>query len=241
MKPTIMLVGEGNSLKKRVNQVLQDYGYTVTQHIETMAEAMQQIAQMPPLLLLVDSRIKAERSGEEIAKQLKSLEIPIVFLDNDVEPSTADSGIPINFLVQSFCDQTLQRVLASAIQQLDKKLKTEQSSRIREHIFIKQKQQLHKVSLRDIYYIESDGNYSIITTTAKKFAVRISLSRLKQQLPGSEFEQISKGCVVQKITPGPHVQKTTARSPAANLNIVFALILMPLVYRYTQFSIFYFF
>jgi DNA-binding LytR/AlgR family response regulator len=63
--------------------------------------------------------------------------------------------------------------------------------------FIKENQKLKKVAFKDIAWMEADGNYTMIQTTERKYALKKSLVSVKSQLPPDKFIQIQKGCVVR--------------------------------------------
>lgn len=63
--------------------------------------------------------------------------------------------------------------------------------------FVKSGHMLHRVNFNQIQWVHSDGNYCTIHTADKKFAVKISLTKLKQRLPMSHFVQIHRSYIVQ--------------------------------------------
>jgi len=63
-------------------------------------------------------------------------------------------------------------------------------------LFIKGNDIYNRIETVDIEWVESDGNYSIINTNDKKFAVKISLTKFKQELPENNFIQIHKRYIV---------------------------------------------
>ena len=63
--------------------------------------------------------------------------------------------------------------------------------------FVKSGHMLHRVNFIEIRWIHSDGNYCTIHTKEKKYAVKISLTKLKQRLPMSHFSQIHRSYIVQ--------------------------------------------
>ncbi len=55
-----------------------------------------------------------------------------------------------------------------------------------EYFFIKHKRLLHKVVVKDIRYVKSDGNYCEVVTD-KRLVVKLSLVRLSSWLPDDKF------------------------------------------------------
>ena len=63
--------------------------------------------------------------------------------------------------------------------------------------FVKSGHMLHKVKFSEIQWIHSDGNYCTIHTKDRKYAVKISLTKIKQRLPLGLFAQIHRSYIVQ--------------------------------------------
>ena len=71
-----------------------------------------------------------------------------------------------------------------------------QNKQSKDALFIKGNDIYNRIETVDIEWVESDGNYSIINTNDKKFAVKISLTKFKQELPEGNFIQIHKRYIV---------------------------------------------
>lgn len=69
-----------------------------------------------------------------------------------------------------------------------------------ESFFIRTGSVLQRVNVSDICWINSEGNYITINTLpGKKFVVKMSLKKIKEQLPEDLFIQIHRSVVVQVI------------------------------------------
>ncbi|SEQ31683.1 LytR/AlgR family response regulator transcription factor [Neolewinella agarilytica] len=53
-----------------------------------------------------------------------------------------------------------------------------------EHFFIKNRQQLEKVAVADVLYLEADGHYCLVHTDKRKFIVHLPMSELGARLAG---------------------------------------------------------
>jgi len=71
-----------------------------------------------------------------------------------------------------------------------------QNKQSKDALFIKGNDIYNRIETVDIEWVESDGNYSIINTNDKKFVVKISLTKFKQELPEDNFIQIHKRYIV---------------------------------------------
>ena len=63
-------------------------------------------------------------------------------------------------------------------------------------IFIKIGNIINKVSVSDIYAIESEGNYCTVKTNAKKYIQRSSLVKMKEKLDSLNFIQVNKSTLL---------------------------------------------
>lgn len=63
--------------------------------------------------------------------------------------------------------------------------------------FVRTQNVLVRVKVKDIRYIHADGNYCYLFTDKKKYAIKLSLTRLMQRLPNKEFLRIHKSYIVQ--------------------------------------------
>lgn len=63
--------------------------------------------------------------------------------------------------------------------------------------FVRSQNVLVRVKVKDIRYIHADGNYCYLFTKHKKYAIKLSLTRLMDRLPNNEFLRIHKSYIVQ--------------------------------------------
>ena len=54
-----------------------------------------------------------------------------------------------------------------------------------------------KVNISDITHVRSEGNYCMIFTREKKFAIKLSMVRLNQKIASNGFLQVHKSYLVQ--------------------------------------------
>lgn len=62
--------------------------------------------------------------------------------------------------------------------------------------FVKQNNLLRKVPIKDVLWIRTEGNYSIIHTITKKYILKLSLKKVLEQLPKDYFIQIQRAYIV---------------------------------------------
>ena len=65
-----------------------------------------------------------------------------------------------------------------------------------DHLFLREGTNYLKIPLKDIHYIQADGNYAYIQTTEKRFAIKRSLAAIAEELETGDFVRASRGLLV---------------------------------------------
>lgn len=68
---------------------------------------------------------------------------------------------------------------------------------LQDSFFIRTNFVLERVRLKDILWVQADGNYTCIVTSEKKYIVRLSMRKVFSRLPASNFIKIHKTYIVQ--------------------------------------------
>ena len=68
---------------------------------------------------------------------------------------------------------------------------------LNDSLFIKVNQILQKVKISDITHVRSEGNYCEIFTPEKKFAIKLSMVKLRHKLDAQGFVQVQKSYLAQ--------------------------------------------
>ncbi len=67
-----------------------------------------------------------------------------------------------------------------------------------ERLYIKVGKVYHNLALKNIQFIHTEGNYSVLHTTGQKFVVKTSLAKLEKQLPNGTFSRIHRNFVINE-------------------------------------------
>ena len=70
------------------------------------------------------------------------------------------------------------------------------------YFFVKSQGELTKVYSSQILYVKAEGNYAMVQTSHKKYAIKLSLKRLQTNFPELNFSRIHRSYLVQleKVT-----------------------------------------
>lgn len=198
---TVLIVEDDFSYALEVEMIVHELGYTHLACIDNSEEAIEVIKKEKPDLILIDVFIEGEKDGIEVAQAISHLNIPIIFITAHNSPHIykRTRGLaPFAFITKPFDKYTLQSTIESAVNLLGNNSSEEDDLlKKEEYFFIKQNNQLNKVFLQQIQRIEADGNYCILHTEGKRYAVKISLRKLMKRFPPEDFLQIHRGQVVQ--------------------------------------------
>jgi len=198
---TILIVEDDFSYALEVEMIIHELGYTPLACVDNSEKAIELIETQKPDLILIDVFIEGDKDGIEVAQAVSHLQIPIIFITAHNSPHIykRTRGLaPFAFITKPFDKYTLQSTIESAVNLLGNNTSGDEKQLQKEDcFFVKQNNQLNKVYLQQVQWIEADGNYCILHTTGKRYAVKISLRKLMKRFPPEDFLQIHRGQVVQ--------------------------------------------
>ena len=208
----IFVVEDDLSYALELEMLIEELGYELVASFKSAKGLFQAIKKEKPDLILMDIQLEGEMDGIEIAKRIQDEKIGIIFItsfkDKEIYNKTRQTR-KFGYIVKPFNHLTLQSAIETALRLLDlqekknspsfdleKKQAWEDGLILKNYIFIKRKSKLEKVSLADIWYIEADGNYSLIKLENRKFILKLSLTKVSKILSDKKFIRISKGYIV---------------------------------------------
>jgi len=169
-------------------------------------DALQLLESTQPDLILMDVNIEGDYDGIELTDLIHSRwEIPVIFitsLHDDRTFKRISRTNPVGYIVKPFSEIQLQRSIELVLKQLenqpkpDFEISNEESSDSGEFIFVKNRKQLEKIKISDIFYLEADGRYCQIFLIDKKFLVQVPLKEMTEKLSRGNFIQTHRSFVV---------------------------------------------
>jgi len=127
--------------------------------------------------------------------KLKQTELPLIFLDtiSVIEVTTSEMDILFDgFLGKPISSHSLKAFLRELIKN---QLPASSLPSKQAFFFIRSENIYKKIEIADLIWIEIDGNYSMLNFSDKKYTLKISLTKLHQNLPSS-FIRIHKRFVI---------------------------------------------
>jgi len=193
----ILIVEDELLYADQLDMLCEQLGYEVVGICEDAFSALDTFHREQPDLLLSDINLVGEIDGIQLAEKVHAQQnTPVIFitsLQDDKTFARAQSTLPVAFIVKPFNQLQLQRSIELAVSRLSEEPNDsvnfeEEDAQLANSFFVKVRNRLEKVKLKDILYIEADGRYSMIhTLEARKYAVRIPISELAEKLDNQTF------------------------------------------------------
>lgn len=205
----ILIVEDEDLYADQLEMLVDQLGYEHAGTVDNSVDAMSRLGESTPDLILMDIHIKGEYDGVELAGLIQQKQaVPIIFitsLKDELTFKRASRVGPVGFLVKPFDQLQLRRTIELTVQKLlntsahteanpatEGGLVTPESGwandfLFHDQFFIKNRQQLEKVAIADVLYLEADGHYCKVHTANRKFLIHQALSELAGRLPLDQF------------------------------------------------------
>ncbi|MFK7936695.1 MAG: LytR/AlgR family response regulator transcription factor [Saprospiraceae bacterium] len=195
---TALIVDNDFQAAKHLKKSLLLLGYQTIEIVDNSAEALEIIFAESPNLVILDVEIKGKLNSIQLGKRLQSYDIPILFTTSATHPKYyqfSQQAHPTTLLAKPYNTATLASAIKSTLNHPNSDAPISSSDN-NDSIFIKHNNSLKRVPLTQINFIQSEGNYSLVYTKERKYAIKISLRRIQNELPKNVFIQIHQRYVV---------------------------------------------
>jgi PAS domain S-box-containing protein len=117
----IVIVEDDSQVARFVSRLLKKLGYTISACVSSGEEALRVVEQSRPDLVLMDIGLPGLIDGTEAAMQIRfRLNIPVIYLTGDAEPSTvnrAKLAEPLGYILKPFNPEELRTTIETALYQ----------------------------------------------------------------------------------------------------------------------------
>jgi len=140
-------------------------------------------------ILLLDA---SELRNEDMT-MIQEMNLPCVFIDTITETET-------DVFIDGFLDEFVREYsLTDFIKSLTQIVESTEIESEQPFFYIKYENIYQKININDLYWIESDGNYAMLNFSDRKYALKISLVKLYENLPSNIFLRIHKKFVINTL------------------------------------------
>ena len=205
----ILVVEDEMIIAAKIAMQLTSLGYEVTGILPRGEQAIEQVKENKPDIILLDINLKGNLDGIETATQIQQLyNIPIIYLTANADEGTfnkAKTTKPAAFISKPFKQLDLQRAIELTISRMadyETDIVTEKNKEeeipyiLSDRIFVRHKEKMVKIMIAGILYIEADRNYSRIFTANKEYLLSITLKLMEEKLPQSFFLRVHRSYLI---------------------------------------------
>lgn len=208
MSIQILIVEDEFTIALDIESRLESMGYHVVGIADSYDDAMSLAQKEKPNLILMDINIKGQRTGIDAARDISQLmPTPIIFLTALLDDSSFQAALktqPYGYITKPFKDSSLKHGIEIALQKYSElqansftNNNNSQQFKLDDLLFVKDKNRLVSLNIRDILWVEAFDNYVIVMTTTQKIIVSSSLKDLADRLPSQYFMRIHRSYIVQ--------------------------------------------
>lgn len=236
----VLLIEDDPNIRSNIADLLElnDYSVFSTDNGNEGIKLAQEIA---PDLIICDIMMP-RMSGYEVKTSLSSNEktakIPFVFLTAKADMTDLRKGMMMgadDYIVKPFVKEELLKSVSVRLQRfedMNEQAETMEQKKISDKILINADKNTHLVEIRNIAYIESDGNYSnVFLRDGKTYNVKKILKEWEKILPQDIFRRIHQSTIIN-FNLVKKVERLTNRSLFIKLSEVDKLFIVS--QRYTQ-------
>jgi DNA-binding LytR/AlgR family response regulator len=207
-----MILEDDMIIAADISMHLTKMGYKVMGIMAHGEDAIKNIQENPPDLMLVDINLKGKLDGVETVQQIRAIndKIGIIYLtanDDEVTYNRAKTTKPEAFISKPFKRLDLARAIELAIIRMSKMQSlsnptttttTEEKNGyiLDDRIFVKYQDSMVKIYLQDILYVEADRNYCKVFTVDKAYLITFSLKVFEEKLNSEIFIRIHRSYII---------------------------------------------
>lgn len=202
-----------------IAQRLSDLGYYVVETVDNGPQALDIMRHQPIDLVLMDIHIMGDWDGIETIRRMQvTHSIPFIFLTAMTDAATIERArqvSPSAYITKPFNDLNLRITIDLAIHNFaarqpadrphtmdtavsDSLLKNEALLLVKDYYFIKQNYRFIKFQLRDVLFLQSDGNYTDVVTREGKYTLRMMMSKVIEKMQTSDIVRIHRSYAINR-------------------------------------------
>lgn len=207
----IFVVAEDSSFASDLNALVRELEYDLIDIVDNYDVVEEIIETNNPDLILMDIKIDGHLKGIELARRIeKKYQVGVIFMtspDNQRYLNQAKATENFGYLIKPFSKSKLQSKIelaminithseSSTSKEIAQDQKWNEGMILENCVFIKRNNILEKVEINDIEFIQSEGNYCVISTEKKKYALKMSLIKVKKMLDSQRFLRVNKRHII---------------------------------------------
>lgn len=205
----ILIVEDEMVIAANLSLQLTSFGYEITGLLPRGEQVIAHIQETPPDLILLDINLKGALDGIAVGQLIQETQpTPIIYLTSNSDDTTFDRAKATNpyaFISKPYKNRDLKRTLELAINRITEEntlpktvsnIETENPFILTDRIFVRHKDTMVKLFIKDILYIEAERNYSRIFAKDKEYLLTMTLKTMEEKLPKAHFLRIHRSFII---------------------------------------------
>jgi len=196
--PKILIVEDEPIIATDIELILENLGYEVCGTVDNAVEAMENIIENNPDLVLLDIHIEGDMDGILLAQEIKEKhKIPFIFLTSNADTQTINRvkrTKPSGFIVKPFDEKDLQSNIEIAL--FSDKNQTNETKEKPKIFFVKDHQDYVKVNSDQVMFVKAEDNYSRLFTVDNSYILATTLKKIETKLSGNHFLRIHRSYLI---------------------------------------------
>ncbi|WCO01399.1 LytR/AlgR family response regulator transcription factor [Psychroserpens ponticola] len=198
---SIYIVEDEPIIARTIKTALEQEGYTICGMANNGKEALYDIDELQPDLVLLDITLKGTVDGITVAEKLqKTSNIPYVFLTSLTDSETTERvklTKPAGFISKPFTIASLRNNIEIALFKLNEDATIETETTVDdEALFIKNKSEFIKLSKADILFFEASDFYCYAHTLDRKILISRTLKYVETNINDSTFIRVHRSYII---------------------------------------------
>ncbi len=201
----IVIVEDEPMIAETLSEMLELLDHEVLSVAESGEEAVMQLLEQEPDLLLLDIQLKGKMDGVELARLIRQkYNIPFIFTTAYADEETinrAKAEGPFGYIVKPYGVKDIMAAIEVAMSnyRLFEEMQAKEPAapmQIDDNLYIKVDQRLVKISQSEILYVEAKGDYVLIKTSSDSFIIYSTLKKVVDKLEAPNFLQVHRSFMI---------------------------------------------
>ena len=207
----VYIVEDESIVAKDIQNSLKKLGYNVLGISNNGADAIKNIVDLEPHIVLMDIMIKGPLTGIDVAEKIKKeYNIPVIFLTAYADESTLSKAKitePYGYILKPFKEIDLHSTIEMAIYKHKKdteiqkerdflySLVDNKDETAKDILFVKSNSRLVKVNLKDIFYVEALKDYVVLNTQYTRYTIHSTMKDIEKKLDNGDFIRVHRSFI----------------------------------------------
>ena len=188
MRSKILIVEDEVLISEHLKRIVQNLGHRALDICGDYNEAMTLLETETPDIAFLDIRMNGVDEGVEVAKHLRTKDIPFIFITSFSDKETLKKAVkqqPLGYVLKPFTKEEIKEQLIFLEEEISGKYLTMGSVNNKE-----------RMAIKDILWLHSENVYVEVQCITKLHVHRGKLNEIHETLPANLFVRTSQSHVV---------------------------------------------